>query len=244
MMKNTLKKVPLHILMIAVVAFLALTLIFIINFRINAQSTGSTLGENAGTLAGRAVGSLEGLTKGQREGYEAGKEQGLSAEDTTVELSGKIQKAGKLEVLIASGTFSDVLTVGNESDPDYAALLSMDYNAVFTVNLENAVIDLKDDGLHILLEQPKLEFYPIGEITKRNEYQRRRWTGSTAAGYEAANNSANNIRPRAEAELTKDDALMEAARNSAITQVTQLVNAVSLSKPEVFVDFRSGEEGK
>ena len=148
----------------------------------------------------------------------------------------------KLEVLIASGTFSDVLTVGEIKDPDYAALISMKYNAVFTVNLETADIELKANGLHILLDQPELEFNPIGEISKRNEYQRYGWTGSAEEGYEAAINSTNEIKIKATEKLAEDESLMNAAKKSAVTQLTQLVNAVSLSKPKVFVEFHSGEE--
>ena len=243
-MKKSIMKAPLYILIVCLITALTLALAFIIKFRLNAQSTGSMLGEETGTLVGRAVGSLEGLTVGQREGYEAGKEQGLSAEDTTAELSGKIQEVKKLEVFIASGTYSDVLTVGDKNNPDYAALISMKYNAVFTVNLETAEIDLKTDGLHILLDQPELEFNPIGEIEKRNEYQRHGWTGSSEAGYEAAINSTNELKIRATEKLAEDESLIDSARNSAITQLTHLVNAVSLSKPKVFVEFRSGEEVK
>ena len=241
-MKNKILKAPLYILIVVLITILALILVFVINVRLNAQSTGSIIGERTGTLVGRAVGSYEGLTEGRREGREAGKKRGLSAEDTTVDLSGKIHEVEKLEVLIASGTFSDVLAVGEKEDPDYAALISMKYNAVFTVNLENADIELKADGLHILLDQPELEFNPIGETSKRNEYQRHGWTGTAKAGYEAAINSTNEIKTKATEKLAGDESLMDAARSSAITQLAQLVNAVSLSKPRVFVEFRSGEE--
>jgi len=235
-------KAPLYILMIALVTFLAIALIFIINFRISAQSTGSMLGEGTGILVGRAVGSLDGLKDGWREGYNAGKEKGLRAEDTTAQLSGKIQEVEKLEVLVASGTYCDVLTVGNKEDPDYAALISMRYNAVFTVNLETADISLREDGLYILLDQPELEFNPIGEITKKNEYQRHGWTGSIKEGDKATINSINEIKTKATEKLSGDESLMESARNSAVTQLKQLVNAVSLSKPEVFVEFHPEKE--
>lgn len=228
--------------MVFLIVILLMALVFIIKFRVNAHSTGSLWGENTGTLVGRAIGSLEGITVGQREGYEAGKQQGLSAKDTTAQLSNKIQEVEKLEVLIARGTFSDVLTVGDKTDPDYAALISMKYNAVFTVNLETANIELQSDGLHIELDQPELEFNTIGNITKENQYQRHGWTGDADSGYEAAINSTNEIKKKATEKLTSDESLMKTAKSSATIQLKQLVNAVSLSKPDVFVEFRSGKE--
>ena len=218
---------------------------FSLNFRLTAQSTGGVLGETSGKTVGRAIGSLEGLTVGQAEGYAAGKEEGLSAKDTTAELAGKIQEVERLEVLVASGTYSDIYTIGDTDKPDYAALLSQKYNAVFTVDLGTAVVNLEEDGLHILLEQPTVEFVPVGDIIKANEYQRPGFvfkTGSVKDGYEAANNSANEIRVKAQEELQNDEGLMKSARSAAVTQLTQLVNAVSLSKPKVFIEFQGGDE--
>jgi len=210
-------------------------LVFLINFRINAQSKGGMVGQGAGTVVGRAIGSLEGLTVGQVEGYAAGKAEGLSAKDTTVELAGKIQEVERLQVLLASGTFSDILTVGGDK---YAALLAMEYNAVWTVDLSTAEIELKDDGLHILISQPEVEFVPVGDVDKVNEYQKYGFSGSTEAGYDAFNNSTKQMRIKATEKLAGDESLMNAARASAVKQLEQLVNAVSLSKPKVFVEFR------
>ena len=216
-----------------------------LNFRINAQSTGGALGETTGKLVGRAIGSLEGITKGEPAGYAAGKAAGLSANDTSAELAGKIQEVEKLEVLVASGTYSDVLSIGKEDSPDYAALLSQKYNAVFTVDLATAEINLEPDGLHILLEQPKVEFIPIGDIEKENEFQKKGFifeTGSAADGWKAALNSMDQITVKAQEQLQTNESLMNAAKSAAVTQLTQLVNAVSLSKPEVFVEFKGGDE--
>lgn len=244
-LKDGIKKIPVAgWFIIPCVLFLGL-FVYSLNFWMNAQSTGGAFGEASGKLAGRAIGSLEGLTKGQLEGYAAGKEEGLSANDTTAELAGKIQEAEKLEVLVASGTYSDVLSIGKEESPDYAALLSQKYNAVFTIDLSSAVINLEDDGLHILLEQPQVEFIPVGEIEKVNEFQKKGFvfeTGSAEDGWKAALNSMDQITVKAQEQLQNNDSLMQAARSAARTQLTQLVNAVSLSKPEVLIEFQSGGE--
>lgn len=235
MYKKLLKKIPVTTIPVILCVVMLCALVFLINYRINAESTGNMVGEGTGTLVGRAVGSLEGLTVGQIEGHQAGKEAGLSAKDTTAELSGKIQKVEKLQVLVASGTYSDILTVGD----DYAALLSQQYNAVFTVDLGTAEIELREDGLHILLDQPSVEFLPVGEIIKENEYQKNGFTGSTEDGYDALNNSANQMKQKATEKLAGDASMMAAAKASAETQLIGLVNAVSLSKPEVIIEWRA-----
>lgn len=215
-------------------------LIFAINFDQNSKDIGGALGSGAGTATGLAVGSMKGLTIGQREGYEAGKKEGLSAKDTTVELATKIREVSKLEVLVASGTCSHVLSIGE----DYAALLTLKYNAVYTVDLNTADIELKNDGLHILLDQPIVEFFPVSEPEKKAEFQSKSFlvqTGSAKDGYEVTLEATVKIREEATSSLQNDEGLMKAAKTAGINQLTQLVNAVSLSKPNVFVEYRGGE---
>lgn len=223
--------------LITICFLLACVFTYLLYFRMHVKETGSRLGEGTGVLVGRALGSIDGITRGQIEGFEAGKAEGLSAKDTTAELAGKIRNVERLEVLVASGTFSDVLEVG-KSGTNYAALLSMKYHAVVTVDLGTADIELMDDGLHILLDQPVVDFLPIGEIEKRNEYQKGKYTGSAVDGYDAAVNSMNEIRLKAQEKLQQDETIISSARNSAVTQLTQLVDAVSLTKPTVIVSFR------
>jgi len=237
-MKKWWKKIPSDAYPIIGLVALAVVLGFLISVHFNAQSTGRGLGEGAGMLVGRAIGSIEGLTVGQIEGYNAGKAAGLSAEDTTVELSGKIKEVNRLQVLVASGTVSDILTVGNLEASFYAGLISMEYNAVFTVDLATAGIDLRSDGLHILLDQPRVDFNPDGEPVIVDEYQTHSFTGSVDAGHEAYINSTSQMRSRAVEKLESDTSMMASARISAIIQLKQLVKAVSLSKPVVFVEFR------
>ena len=107
-------------------------------------------------------------------------------------------------------------------------------------------------SLHVhnfaLLEDARVEFVPgfnvfTGEIEKKNEFQRPSFIferGSAEAGYVATDNALNELRPKAQERLQENEALMKSARTSAITQLTQLVNAVSLTKPQVIVEFRGG----
>lgn len=238
-MKKYLKRIPISALLAILCVVLACVVAWLITVNIHAESTGGMLGQRIGTYSGRALGSLEGMTTGQIEGSRAGSEAGLSGEDTIAELSGKIQEVEKLQVLAASGMFSDILTVGE----DYAALLAMRYNAVFTVDLLSAEIMLEENKLYIFLEQPEVELTSVGEIEKENEYQKYDWTGSAERGYTALNNTVGQMERKAKEKFKEDEYMMKVARASAEKQLVQLVNAVSVSnpKPQVIVEFRSGE---
>ena len=237
MVKKIFKKIPpASIPLIACVVMLCL-MVFLISYRINAASTGSLVGESTGTLVGRAIGSLEGLTVGQIDGFAAGKEKGLSVEDTTADLSGKIKEVSRLQVLVASGTYTDMITVG--TNEDYAAIISQQYNAVFTVDLATADIELTEDGLHIVLDQPKAEFIPIGEFSILNEYQKHGYKGSASDGYTAAINAINKLKEKGMEALDGYESMIAAAKASAEVQLEGLVKAVSLTKPDVIIEWRA-----
>ncbi len=237
MFKKIFKKIPPTTIPMLACVVLLCALAFIISYRVNAASTGGLIGQSTGTMVGKAIGSLEGLTVGQRDGYAAGKAKGLSAEDTTAELSGKIKEVAKLQVLVASGTYTDMITVGENED--YAAIISQQYNAVFTVNLATANIELREDGLHIELDQPKAEFLPIGEVSILNEYQKHGYKGSAADGYTAAINAINKLKEEGMKAFAGYDSMLQASRVSAEEQLIGLVKAVSLSKPEVIIEWRA-----
>ncbi len=223
------------------IAALVIVFVLLVISRFRAASVGESIGTEYGSISGKAVGSLEGITVGQTAGYEAGKEKGLLAEDTEASLSESIRATGKLQVLVASGTFSDILSIGGNveeaKDFDYAALLSMKYNAVFSVDLMDITVSMKEDGLHVWLKQPQVEFIPVGEVSVVNEYKKNPHLGSTEDGYDAFNNSTKQMKEKATRKLAEDPALMSAAREAAVSQLTHLVNAVSVSKPKVHVYF-------
>ena len=148
----------------------------------------------------------------------------------------KIKEVAKLQVLVASGTYTDMITVGENKD--YAVIIHQQYNAVFTVNLATAEIELREDGLHILLDQPEAEFIPIGEVSILNEYQKHGYKGSAADGYTAAINAINKLKEEGMEALSGYDAMLKASRSSAEKQLVGLVKAVSLTKPEVFFEWR------
>lgn len=236
-MKKLIKIFNPATLLLAVCLLAVGLLCYSIDFRIRAKSTGGTLGQKAGTVVGKAIGSLEGLTIGQKEGYEKGKKDALSKVDTTIELSTKIKEVERLEVLVASGKFSEILKIGEDS-PSYAAILSMEYNAIFAIDLSNADIQLKDNKLYIDVDAPEVSFYPVGEPTKENEYQKHGWTGSAEEGHNALNKLADQMPALAEEKFEADESLIKASKTAAENQLIQLANAVSLTEHEIYVSFR------
>lgn len=238
MIKKIFKKIPPTAFPLLGCVLLMCVLIFIINYRINAESIGDKIGNTTGTIVGKFIGSLNGITEGHADGYEAGKEDAISAEDTTAELTTKIKEVSRLQVLVASGTYNDIIKIGDKDDPDYAAIISQKYNAVFMVDLATAKIELKEDGLYIQLDQPSAEFIPIGEITMLDEYQKRSYTGSSKDGHTAAMNSINKIKEEGMRKFDDYGSMIIASRTSAEKQLVGLVNAVSLTKPEVIIEWR------
>lgn len=235
-----LKKVPALAIMSVVCALLVCVCAFFIQFRINAENIGSDIGNNLGTLTGKAVGSLEGMAIGSSEGWEAGKAEGLSAEDTTVKVADTIRETARLEVLVASVKLSDIHSVGD----DYKALYMLKGNAVFSVDISNAVIDERADGLYITIPQPEME--PIidqSRIKKEAAYQKHYWAGSAEQGLDAYLSSMTKIVQRSESALSNYDSLVLAAKNSAVKQVAQLANSVATSRRNVYVSFQE-QEGK
>ena len=223
-------------------ALCALLLIFMVYFRCNAQSTGEKIGQSAGIAAGRAVGSVEGLTAGQAEGYAAGKEAGLNAEDTEVEISGKIKEVQNLQVLVASGTYSDVLKIGTE----YAALFTQKYEVIFKVDLSTADIrlDKSTNTLEITIDDPEAEFHKKGDAEiEKEDGEKHLYSENAQEGYDSAIKSIGEIEESVIAEFNADNTLMDAARSSAKTQLEQLAKAVSVSgtKLNVEVLFRGSE---
>ena len=107
------------------------------------------------------------------------------------------------------------------------------------MDLATADIVLEDDGLHIKLDQPSVEFLPIGKYTILNEYQKHGFIGDANSGHQAVINSANQLKEKATEMLASDESMVAAARTSAENQLVGLVKAVSLSKPEVIIEWRA-----
>ena len=206
-------------------------------YNMNASSFGNRLGMETGSLVGRAIGSWEGITKGREEGTEAGKAFGLSAEDTRAEIVDEIKKISNLEVLVASVKITDFHSIGDKVD--YAALYLIKGEVVFSVDLSQATIDVSEDGYNICLPKPHGELYiDQGQVDKLAEYQKHYFSGSAESGYDAYLNTMAKLQETSVETLDNYDSLIEVAKESAESQVKQLVLSLIMNnQPVVNVEF-------
>lgn len=192
-----------------------------------------------GKAAGVAAGSFEGVTSGLSEGAKAGKEAGLSAEDAEIRLGNEIRGTEKLQVMLVDMKLSDIYQQGDK----YAALLSLEGEAAFTVDLSLSQIMLDEEGKIIMeIPEPEFEFYLDDSATQVvDEYKPHIFDGSSKDGYTGYLNSKEKINQKVEEELAENDAMLTQARNSALQQVEELAKAICGNVP---IEIRFTEETK
>lgn len=218
---------------------LAGVLMIVISIRMEADSIGKVLGETTGSSVGKVIGSFEALTD-YREAYAEGKEEGLSAVDTTAEVTNKVQELNKLEVLVAGVKLRDEHSVGDE---EYVALYLLKGDAVFTVDFRDAEITKEENVLLITIPEPEMELIiDQSKLEKVAEYQKFFWSGSAEDGFDAYLASMAKVTEETKESLANYDTLMKAAKESAESQVKQLVNSISVSEIEVKIKFKETEK--
>ena len=222
---------PQVIITIAVVMLLLCGL-----FCYRSAEIGNAIGADAGKAAGRAIGSYKGVTEGIDSGFKAGKEEGLSAEDTTVEISHRIREVGNLEVLVANVEMPDYHEVGKK----YAALYLFRGSAVFSVDLSKASISRSEDNeVIILLPEPKaVVSINDSETELLAEYQQKFFNGSADDGFQAYLNSLRMIDTIAIEKVSNYEMLMKLARDSAKKQTEMLASGVCVNCGKITVLFR------
>lgn len=223
--KNKLLMIPLLILIAAVSFYIVIPPLF-------------------GGLAGVAVGTWHGVIDGNEKGTEAGRQAGLSAEDTEVKISTKMKEEAKLEVLLVELNMTDLYQQGD----DYAALLCLPGNGVYSVDLRNTQISYTEEagGGRLLLTIPELEFeyYPDDSgLDVVAEYPKswKPFNGSSSNGYQGYLNSRAQLDQKVQEEFSGDSTMMDQARELARKQVERLARSVCGSRAAVIVRF-IGEE--
>lgn len=201
-------------------SFIVIVSAGVIAFLLSAKGIGSRAGERVGKVSG----SWEGITEKLPRGSEDGKKQGLSAEDTQVDVATKIEEIGKLEVLKASVLVDNY----HEIADDYRAIYIYKADAVFTVDLKNAVIEKKEDQLSIGLQTPSVDCHVNdAETEKIAEWLRHFYSGKTKDGYEAYINSRKQMKQKVLIEIEKNETLLERSKEAAKKQVELLTRSVS-----------------
>lgn len=230
---NLLKKIPKSLRIACLYLFpvvMLFPLFLLNNVYTNASEIGENLGSAAGKAAGAAIGSLQGITKGNAAGLQDGKAEGLSAKDTTIDIT-DIMEMGKLEVLVATTTIENLNKMG-----DYAALYLLRGDVVFTVDLQQATFDTETDTLSIPQPMPTCYFDPV-EIQKIAEYQKTFFSGSTEDGFTEYLNSVKQLENSFTDLIENYDNLLASAQTAAIHQVKQIAENMSLNNGQIHVDF-------
>ena len=237
MNRNMNKMIPAFTILLIGCLLAAYVLALAIYYNINAASFGNSIGQGTGSLVGRALGSLEGMTKGRVEGEAAGKAAGLSAQDTEADIADEIKKIRNLEVLVASVKINDLHSIGD--DVEYAALYLLKGDVVFSVDLSQAEIKMRDNYLQIEIPIPHGELYiDQSQVKKVAEYQKHFFSGSAKDGFDAYLNSMEKVYEASAKTLDNYNLLIESAKASAEKQLTQLALAVAVNKPQVSVVFK------
>ncbi len=240
-MKKQNKRSPKNGLLI-IVSVLVLILLIVcivcsVRLRVNAKSIGAGIGNSIGELTGKAVGSYEGMTQGSVEGAAAGKTAGLSAEDTKAQIVTQLNQVNNLEVFVAGVKLNDFHTIGEDENPDYAALYLIKANVVFSVDLSDAKISFSGNTLHIKLSEPDASLYFTGSPEKIAEYQKYPFSGSAKDGYDAYLNSMEKIQNATLDDLSNKDDLISAAKKSAENQIELLVKSASVTGKNISVEW-------
>jgi hypothetical protein len=217
----------------------AVLVVFIIPFCVKAKEQGKMIGNTEGKIAGVAVGSYEGVTKGISQGKEDGKKQGESAEDTDVRIANEMTSMGKLDVLTAKTQILNNFNQGN----DYKALFVYEATAVFSVNLEEAVVEVDDDNLIVTIPVPVCELTWDEEASQKiAEQQTHFWSGEEQSGYNAYMNSMKEITNKTEESMINYETLMGQAKDSAIRQIEIIAGSMNGNNYKIEVAFQGEEE--
>ena len=202
---------------------------------LHADEFGIEVGTAAGSAAGKLQGSFDGITQGLAEGAEEGKEAGLSAADTTVDIGNKMQAIGKLEVLSATVVMHDKLSISDK----YSTLLAFYGDITFTVDLYNTEISIDGNKYEVILPLPenqlRIDDHKSEQLASSMKYS---WMGSNEDGYTAATNSINELVSNAEESVSNYELLNQRAKESAVKQVTFLIQSATPEEVIVHVSFK------
>ena len=202
-----------------------------------APKIGENVGEATGNVVGLAIGSADGLFNGLSEGSNAGAKVGLSAEDTDVEIKGRLEEIGKLEVMTAGVTLKKMTDIGEA----YKNLSIMKGNAVYTIDSSQVQVNPFEDGsgYHIMIPLPEMELYlDVNSTEELASKQSTSWSVSAEDALQGYLNSVAQMTDRADEAISNYDMLMEMAKETAVGQVKVLANTFSAKNVEIEVTYQ------
>lgn len=232
-----LKKMKQSWLFMLIAAFMVVVCVLSAYFRLKAKDLGLSVGNMNGQIVGIALGSFKGTTQGLEAGYRDGKEKALSAEDTEVRIGNVMHSIGKLEVLSAGVTLTNVNKVGDT----YASLERIGGTVVFTVDLNQIDINFSNDSknVYVSIPYPECAIYIDQQDTEvLAEYQKFSWSVTAEDGLQEYINSMKELVEKARDNIANYDTLQQQAETAALEQVKNVVQEVSLNKKTVNIQFQ------
>ena len=202
------------------ILFGAIALVFTFAFPIASMVSGNSFG----TAVGTAVGSYYAATVDMPAAYSQGVEDGLSAKDVRTSIENAIRDVGKLDVLAANATLTDL----HKDGESYAAIYSFGADVIFSVDISQAVVYSGDNQYIIKVPAPVAVINIDSTKTRLEaEYKRFLLDGSTENGIDAYLNSLKAIQGDAATSL-QDYAYLEGqAKASAEKQIRMLYESIT-----------------
>lgn len=225
-----------------IIVFTALLLVAMLLVSFFVISTTSEIGRKVGgeigELIGRAKGTIEGTKKGEKDG--------LINPDTEVDIATEVKKCGYLQVLEMDINLADVFYIGGtdkeHKDHDYKNVKYAEYYtedgiAIYKIDLSDAIINpkLQSNIVEVEIEKDiEISINPKTDTLKSvDTYQAHDFTDSIENGEAAFRNSYNTVVPKVKEALYQNESIMNEARKSAKTQVSNLVKAVCGSEVNI-----------
>ena len=250
--KKTSSRVLFAILLIVLVVTLATTasiVFLVIKPTIdNVNSLSNEVGESVGQAVAFAVEPFylpEDILIGLHEGHEAG----LSAEDTTVTAENPIESLGNgvLEVFETDVELVDPQIQGKDlpTGPSYAALYIYKGKMVFTVDLNAAKIQYRENEVIISVPEPMPQIKWDGNGPEMvAEYKSLAGVvfSTPSDGITASLNSEAQMYEKTPQELEDYAMLREMAKEEAAVQLHSLAEAVIVGNKKITVEFIGEKE--
>ena len=177
-------------------------------------------------------------------GYFVGSSSAPVYKAPTVDLS-TVTEGGELGVLSAHVNILNSLVIGSSRNPKYMSLYGQEGTAVYTVDLSQVDIfwgkNMQGETLAVVtLPEPEVRLY-IDESTTEDiaEFQANSWTGAAEDGYMAYHEQTEAGYEKMLESLQDSEGLMLTAKDSAITQVKMLLDAINVDDVKFEVYFPS-----
>lgn len=212
------------------------------------EEASAHFGTANGKFVGTAIGTYTGITQGWSAGAKDGKAAGLSAQDTKVEIKGKIAEIGLLEVMRVSTNDYTVHKFGDQ----YVELQKNQADIIYTIDLTQIDVHLDGTELKVLIPRPKADITmdpSKTEIVSKEEYNTflKIFNSKSEDGIEAAVNSWNEKQKKVSETFSdpSNDTYIN-AEELAKSRVKELIQNIRVNDtditPEVEFFDESGEE--